>query len=133
MIKIFNFQRERFFPMPDYDLSGGKVNVTISGKVLDMEYARLLAKNKDLTLLEIMMLDKIQKKKPLNSFEEKLLKAKKLIEGRKPNYFISIKVAQQTGQKASYSKNKAFDKRYYLDLIEKAIREHGSVDRNRCR
>lgn len=23
--KIFNFQRERFFPMPDYDLSGGKV------------------------------------------------------------------------------------------------------------
>jgi len=128
--KIFNFQRERFFPMPDYDLSGGKVNVTISGKVLDMEYARLLAKNKDLTLLEIMMLDKVQKKRPLNKLEEKLLKAKKLIEGRKPNYFISIKVAQKTGQKASYSKNKAFDKSYYLDLIKKAIKEHGSVDRN---
>nr|NQU91830.1 putative DNA binding domain-containing protein [Bacteroidota bacterium] len=127
--KIFNFQRERFFPMPDYDLSGGKVKVTISGKILDMEYARLLARNKDLTLEEIMMLDKVQKKQALTEFEEKHLKNKKLIEGRKPNYYIGIKVAQKTGQKAAYSKNKAFDKSYYLDLIEKAVREHGSLDR----
>lgn len=127
--KIFNFQRERFFPMPDYDLSGGKVKVTISGKILDMEYARLLARNKDLTLEEIMMLDKVQKKQGLSEFEEKHLRGKKLIEGRKPNYYIAIKVAQKTGQKAAYSKNKAFEKSYYLDLIEKAIREHASLDR----
>lgn len=128
--KIFNFQRERYFPMPDYDLTEGKVKVTIAGKVLDIEYARLLARNKDLILEEIMMLDKVQKKQPLNGFEEKYLKTKNLIEGRKPNYFIAIKIAQKTGQKATYSKNKAFDKSYYLDLIEKAIREHHSVDRN---
>lgn len=128
--KIFHFQRERFFPMPDYDLSGGKVKVTISGKILDMEYARLLAKNKDLTLEEIMMLDKVQKKQSLTDFEEKHLKYKKLIEGRKPNFFIGIKVAEKTGQKAAYSKNKAFDKSYYLDLIEKAIREHKSIERS---
>lgn len=128
--KIFNFQRERYFPMPDYDLTEGKVKVTIAGKVLDIEYARLLARNKDLILEEIMMLDKVQKKQPLNGFEEKYLKTKNLIEGRKPNYFIAIKIAQKTGQKATYSKNRAFDKSYYLDLIEKAIREHHSVDRN---
>ena len=128
--KIFNFQRERFFPMPDYDLSGGKVKVTISGKILNIEYARLLAQNKDLTLEEIMMLDKVQKKQPLKEFEEKQLRNKKLIEGRKPNYFISIKVATKTGQKAAYSKNKAFDKSYYLDLIEKSIREHKSLERS---
>lgn len=127
--KIFNFQRERFFPMPDYDLSGGKVKVTISGKILDIEYARLLARNKDLTLEEIIMLDKVQKKQALTEFEEKHLRTKKLIEGRKPNYFIGIKVATKTGQKAAYSKNKAFDKRYYLDLIEKAISEHKSLER----
>lgn len=128
--KIFNFQRERFFPMPDFDLSGGKVKVTISGKILDMEYARLLARNKDLTLEDIMILDKVQKKLTLTEFEEKYLKGKKLIEGRKPNYYIGIKVAQKTGQKAAYSKNKAFDKSYYLDLIEKAIREHKSLERS---
>ena len=128
--KIFNFQRERFFPMPDYDLSGGKVKVTISGKILDLEYARLLARNKDITLEEIIMLDKVQKKQTLTEFEEKHLRNKKLIEGRKPNYYIGLKVAQKIGQKASYSKNKAFDKDYYLDLIEKAIREHKSLERS---
>lgn len=127
--KIFNYQRERYFPMPDYDLSNGKVKVTISGKILDMEYARLLARNRDLTLEEIIMLDKVQKKDILRDFEEKHLKSKKLIEGRKPNYYIGIKVAQKTGQKAAYSKNRAFDKSYYLDLIEKSIREHTSLER----
>jgi len=127
--KMFNYQRDRFFPMPDYDLSGGKVKVTITGKVLDPEYANVLARNKDLTLEEIMMLDKVQKKKRLNIQEEKHLKSKRLIEGRRPNYFISLKVAQQTGQKATYTKNKAFEKTYYLDLILKAIREHGHVER----
>jgi ATP-dependent DNA helicase RecG len=127
--KIFNFQRERFFPMPDYDLSEGKVKVTISGKILDMEYARLLARNKDLTLEEIIMLDKVQKKQILTEYEEKHLRSKKLIEGRKPNYYIGLKVVAKTGQKAAYSKNKAFDKSYYLDLIEKAIRKHTSLER----
>ncbi|MGE4433346.1 MAG: RNA-binding domain-containing protein [Bacteroidales bacterium] len=127
--KIFNFQRERFFPMPDYDLSGNKVKLTISGKILDMEYARLLARNKDLALEEIIMLDKVQKKQNLLEHEEKHLRNKKFIEGRKPNYYIGIKVAQKTGQKAAYSKNKAFDKGYYLDFIVKAISQHGSLER----
>src|SRR5690606_20864844 len=127
--KMFNFQRERYFPLPDYDLADDKVKVSISGKILDMNYARLLAQNKDLTLDEIIMLDKVQKKHPLTQLEEKHLKGRKLIEGRKPNYYIGIKVAQTTGQKAGYSKNRAFHKDYYLDLIEKAIREHGNLGR----
>lgn len=128
--KIFNFQRARYFPLPDYDLSEEKVKMSISGKILDMDYARLLAQNKDLSLEEIMMLDKVQKKNPLTAFEEKHLKSKKLIEGRKPNYFIGLKVAQNTGQKAEYSKNKGFDKKYYLDLIVKSIKEHKELTRS---
>lgn len=127
--KMFNYQRSRYFPMPDYDLSDGKVKVTITGKVLDMDFARVLAQNPELSLDEIIMLDKVQKKIPLNKEEELHLKSRKLIEGRKPNFYISLKVAQRIGQKADYSKNKAFEKGYYLDLIEKAIREHGSLER----
>ena len=128
--KMFLYQRERFFPLPDFDLTEGKVKVTITGKVLDIDYARLLAQNKDLSLDEIMVLDKVQKKLKLTEIEEKHLREEKLIEGRKPNYYISLRVAQKTGQKAEYSKNRAFDKAYYLDLIEKAIKEHGFVERN---
>jgi len=127
--KLFLFQRERFFPMPDYDLSDNRVKLTLTGKVLDMDYARLLARDSGLPLQAIMALDRVQKRLPLDAAEEKLLKAKNLIEGRKPNFFIAKPVAQQTGQKASYSKNKAFEKQYYLDLIIKAVGEHGSLSR----
>jgi len=127
--KLFLFQRQRFFPMPDYDLSDSRVKVKLTGKVLDMDYARLLARDGGLSLQEIMALDKVQKHRPLDADEERLLKEKGLIEGRKPNFYIAKPVAQKVGQKASYSKNRAFDKQYYLDLICKAIEEHGSLTR----
>jgi len=127
--KLFLFQRQRFFPMPDFDFSGNRVQLTLTGKVLDMDYARMLARDGGLTLQDIMALDKVQKRQALTTDEEKLLKAKALIEGRKPNFFVAKSLAQQTGQKARYSKNIAFDKQYYLDLICKAIKEHGSLSR----
>ena len=127
--KLFLFQRTRYFPLPDYDITDKRVKLTLTGKVLNLDYARLLAQNGDLTLNEIIALDKVQKKQILNEGEEKLLKAKNLIEGRKPNYYIAKPVAQRTDQKAIYSKNKAFDKQYYLDLIFKAIGEHEFLSR----
>ena len=33
----------------------------------------------------------------------------KLIEGRKPNYFVASYIAAASGEKASYIKNKAFN------------------------
>ena len=127
--KMFNFQRMRFFPLPDYDFSDGKVRVTITGKIMNMDFARLLAQNDSLTLDEIIMLDKVQKKNAINDDEAAHLKKRRLIEGRKPNYFISKIIAQTIGRKAAYSKNAAFDKIYYLDLITKAIKEHGHLNR----
>ena len=122
--KIFNFQRERFFPMPDYDLSGGRVKVTISGKILDIEYTRLLAKNKDLSLDEIIILDKVQKKLPITEFEEKILRSKKLIEGRRPNFYVSASIAKSTGKMDQYIKNRSFDDRYFKDMILEFIRKN---------
>lgn len=76
------------------------------------------------------MLDKVQKRKILTDAEIQHLRQKKLIEGKKPNLFISAKVAQSTGQKAVYSKCKAFDDKYYQDLVLKTIREHSFLDRS---
>jgi len=128
--RMFNHQRKKYFPLPDYDLSNEKVKVAIVGEVLDMKYASLLARHGDLGLSDIILLDKVQKKKPLTKDEIKHLRKQNLIEGRSPNFFIGKKVAQSTGQKAVYSKNRAFDKKYYLDLIIKAINEHGMIERS---
>lgn len=127
--KLFLYQRMRFFPLPDYDLSDSRVKVTLTGKVLDMNYARLLASHGEFSLQDIIALDKVQKHQKLDEQEAKLLKSHRLIEGRKPNYFIAKQVAQQVGQKAHYTRNRGFDKQYYLDLIRKAIAQHGAMSR----
>ena len=127
--KMFLFQRDRYFPMPEYDLSGGRVELTLVGKVINEDYATLLAQRKDLSLNDVILLDRVQKKKSLSKVEEKYLRKKQLIEGRRPNYFLSKGVSQKLEQKADYSKNKGFEKQYYLDLILKAINEHGSLTR----
>ena len=64
---------------------------------------RGLYSNNDLELPDIMAFDKVQKHKLLTGEEAKRLKTKKLIEGRKPNYYIAKAVAQTTGQKAEYT------------------------------
>lgn len=127
--RMFRLQRDRYFPLPEYELDTNKVKVTLIGKVLDIDYARVLAKNPDLSLEEIILLDKVQKRKLLADHEIKHLRDKGLIEGKKPNIIISAKVAQTTGQKAAYTRNRAFDKQDYFDWIIKAIKDHGSLSR----
>jgi len=127
--KMFLFQKARFFPLPDYDFSNNRVTVKITGKVLNEDYAMVLAQDRDLTLEEIITLDKVQKRKSLSSEEVKHLRSKKLIEGIKPNYFISAKLAQKTGQKAEYTKARGFDKQKYFELIRNCIKQHGNVER----
>ena len=118
--KLFEQQRKRFFPMPEYDLSGGKVKVTIDGKVIDEQFAKILVQVPDMSMSDILLLDKVQKQKRLSDDEIKYLRKKKLIEGRKPNVFLSRNIVRQTkdvGLKATYVKNKSFDDEYFRKLI----------------
>ena len=115
--KMFNYQRARYFPMPEYDLSKERVKVTIIGKVLDLDFARVLAKKQDLDLDDIIALDKVQKKKVLSASEIKRLKGKRLIEGRKPNYHISFAVAEKTKMQAEYIKTRGLKDDYFKQLI----------------
>lgn len=121
--RLFNIQRNKFFPLPEYDLSDHKVKVTITGKVLDLNYARKLAVDKSLSLFEIMLLDKVQKNKKLSSEEYKLLKEKGLIEGKRNNYFISSTVAEKTNQKSDYMKLRGINDDYCKKIIIDYIKE----------
>ena len=115
--KMFIYQRERFFPMPEYILTEDRVKVTVIGKVLDIDYARVLAKKQDLSLDEIIMLDKVQKKKVLSEAEIDHLRKKGLIEGRKPNFHISYDVADKTNLKAEYIKTRGLKDDHFKQLI----------------
>jgi ATP-dependent DNA helicase RecG len=133
--KIFNYQKQRFFPMPDFDFSDNKVKVIITGKVIDDEFANTLSQNPDISMSDILLLDKVQKKKYMSDDEFKYLKKKKYVEGRKPNIYISkevIEPVKDEGMKANYIRNKGFDDTYCKDLILNYIKEWGSITRNQA-
>lgn len=127
--KLFQIQRRKFFPLPDYELTADSVKVTIIGKVLDLNFARQLARNPDLSLIEILALDKVAKHKPLLDEEIKILRDKKLIEGRKPNFIIAKEILQTAGMKAEYTKNKGLTNKYYRDLVITALNQHKTMTR----
>ncbi|UBZ08951.1 putative DNA binding domain-containing protein [Leeuwenhoekiella palythoae] len=115
--KMFFIQKNKYFPLPDYDTTFNKVKVSITGKVIDINYARKLATVNDLSLSDIIALDKVAKGKPLTSQEIKDLKNKKLIEGRKPNFHIAASVAQATDKKGDYIKQRGIDDKYCQKII----------------
>lgn len=122
--KMFFYQRQRLFPLPDYSFDDNKVQVSIIGKILNIGYASILAQNTSLSLSEIEILNRVQLNKPISDEEINYLRKKKLIEGRKPNIYLAKSVAQKIDQKIEYSNNKGFDDSYYCDLIIKALSEH---------
>lgn len=128
--RMFMRQRDRSFPLPDYDLDDpGKVVVRLTGRVLDENYTRLLMSQADLDLLDVIALDKVQKKRALDDDTFKRLKERKLIEGRRPNLFVSAKIAAVIGEKAAYIKNRAFDKAHYKDMVVAYLNQFGRASR----
>jgi len=114
---------------PDFDFYDNKVKLNITGKVIDANYAKKLAVMPNLTLNEIILLDKISKSKILLDEEIKILKAKGLIEGRKPNFHISSKVAKETNQKEDYFKMRVIENNYIQKIIIDYLTEFGTVKR----
>ena len=130
--KVFNFQKQRFFPMPEYDFSDEKVKVTIVGKVINEEFAKILIKNPEITLEDTLILDKVQKRKKLTDDEFIYLKKKKFIEGRKGSNYISYNVIEPTKNKdllADYINNRSLDDRHFKELILEFISKSGKAKR----
>jgi ATP-dependent DNA helicase RecG len=122
--KVFKIQQERFFPMPDYFFSKpDKVSVRIYGKNLDENYMRMLYDHPEFDLETVYLLDCVQKKLPLKREQYKTLRFLGAIEGKSPNVFISVKIAEIIDERTQYTKNKAMNDKYYMDLIIKYLEQ----------
>jgi ATP-dependent DNA helicase RecG len=131
--KMFMVQRQRNFPMPDYELGvPDKVVVRLTGRILDENYTRLLMSRTEIDLMDVIALDKVQKKRLLNDEEFKRLKAKELIEGRRPNLFVSANIADATEEKVEYIKNRAFDKAHYREMLLSYLEKFKEASRPEC-
>lgn len=131
--RMFREQRSRFFPLPEYtiDPRARRVEVRLYGKFLDENYSHALMARDDLTLHEVVLLDRVQKGRPLSAEEVRQLRARKLVEGRAPRLYISATVAQITQQEPAYIRNRGFDDAYYMDLIVGYLGQFQSANRGK--
>lgn len=131
ILGIYRRQRERFFPLPDYDLDKpDRVQLTIHGRVVDLAYSHLLMQKTGLPLADVLALDRVQKRQPIPDDVARRLRRKRFIEGRKPNIHVSAKIAAATATKADYTRTRAQDDEYYARLIVDYLTTFGHADRS---
>lgn len=129
--RIVADQRRRFLPMPDYDLTDPtEVKLTIHGAVIDVAYTRLMMVRADLSLEDVLALDRVQKSLPITDEAALRLRKAKLIEGRKPRLQVSANIAAITGRRADYIRTRAQDDAHLSRLVLDYLRQFGSASRH---
>ena len=128
--RVFHIQRERFFPLPDYDItSKERVEVTIYGKEINEKFTYLLHDNDNLNLVTVYLLDQVQKGKQVSKEAAAHLRKHKLVEGRVNNLYLSAPLAKTEEDRVQYIKNKAFDDKYYQDMVVNYLRKFEKANR----
>lgn len=126
--KMFMSQKERYLPMPDYDKStNSEVVLTLPGTVIDENYSLMLLSNQNLSLIDTVLLDYVQKGKSIPSDAVKMLRKRHLIEGRLPHIYVSKQIAHAVDQKVEYSKHKGLDEKKCEAFLLDSLKDHGTL------
>lgn len=127
---MFKGQANRYLPLPDYDLSEkGHVTLRIQGRFLDENYSRALLTHANLSWEDVLALDAIQKGHAPDEDRVQALRRQGLVEGRRPRLHVATEVAAATGNEAEYIRHRAFDDRYFCDLILDYLKTFGKGQR----
>jgi ATP-dependent DNA helicase RecG len=117
--KIFSIQRDRFFPMPDYDISDEThTSVTIHGELISENYTNLLYSNPELTIEDVIALDKVQKKQEISEKALNRLRLLKMVKGRRTSLEI-----------VGTDKMERFSNKDYKQMILNLLVERGSASK----
>ena len=128
--KMYQSQKDRYLPMPDYDLStADEVILNLPGTIIDENYSLMLLANQDMSLTDAVLLDQVQKGKPISDNAIKKLRKEGLIEGRKPHLYVSKQIAKATNTQVEYTLKKGFNDAECQEWILKALKDHKVLSR----
>lgn len=123
-------QARRYFPMPDYDLGEpNAVKMTLHGAVVDMAYSRMLIQQTNLPLSDILALDRVQKKLPIDEATTRRLRKAGLVEGRRPHLHVSAAIASATATQVEYINTRGQDDEFCIKQISDYLAKFGSANR----
>ena len=97
--RMYETQRMRYLPMPDYQVIVDTVEITLYGRMVDPTYTCVLMENGELKLTDVLALDRVQKGMEVPDAAIKVLKRKGLVEGRKPRFRISEAITSAFAKK----------------------------------
>lgn len=125
--KMFNEQRKRHLPMPDYEIDAlnKEVGVRIYGNTINDKYTKLLKENETLTLEDCILLDAVQKGHRISEENALALLNRGLLEGNTSEYSISLDIAKKTKQLPGYTRNKGLDKAKIQQMILQYLQHAG--------
>ena len=127
---MFRGQANRYLPMPDYDTTGPEhVIMRLQGRFLDENYSRTLLTHADLPWPELLALDTIQKGAEPDEDIVASLRRQKFVEGRRPHLHVASHIAAATDTEAEYIRHRAFDDRYFCDMILEFLKKFGEGQR----
>ena len=129
--KMFETQRQRFFPLPDYDLAEyGYVEVTIHGRLFGEAYSRLLMERPGLGLEQVMLLDRVQKGLPISPEAHLELEAEGLVHGAHPHQVVADPILDVTAPSVNFDGSPPdLGHQHYVDLVVGVVVEKGPVGR----
>ena len=76
------------------------IELAVYSKVIDEKYTRVLFNNPDFDLTTVYLIDKGQKHEQISKDAVKYLRKLGVIEGKMPNIFVSVSVAETIDEKA---------------------------------
>lgn len=124
--RIYKILRDKYFPMPDYNLSRlNQVIVEVYGKVLDEKYTQILYTNNNLNLNDVYLIDRVQKGLHVDKQAIAHLRKLNVVEGRSNSLYLSAQASRAIDEKEQYIKNKGFDEDYYERLIVDYLKQWG--------
>lgn len=126
--RVYRIQKKKYFPMPDYNFStANQVSVTVYGKVMNEQYTYILYEHPEMDLETVYLLDQVQKGNGKNLSKEAVAYLRKhhLVEGRSNHLYLSAEVAKSVDDEAQYIRNRAFDDKYYQDMILDYLKQFG--------
>ena len=130
--RVYRIQKKKYFPMPDYNFStANQVSVTVYGKVMNEQYTYILYEHPELDLETVYLLDQVQKGNGQNLSIAAVAHLRKyhLVEGRANHLYLSAEVAKSVEDEAQYIRNRAFDDKYYQDMIVDYLKKFGKAQR----
>ena len=97
--------------------------------MIDENYSLLLLEHADIDLTTTVLLDRVQKGRPISDSAIKKLRKEGLIEGRKPHLYVSKQIAKATSKEIEYTLKKGFDDAECQEWIIKALKDHKVLSR----